>query len=330
MIIDLGERKFAQYLVDHGFQDAVRVFVKQEPHKRAKIETGRYRLIWSISLISQLLQRVILLKQTKVEIANWWKTQSCPGMGSTDADFEVIWLKVQNLMRLSGHAIDSDVVGWDLSVKRWLRILELYTMILVFRAIPGTDLFTLIWVVYILAIFGLPMTTDGVIFMLDVFGIVHSGQFKTSQGNSLMRQNLAWLRGYHVMAMGDDSIEEDDQGIERFVLFYKSLGFNVEATLIRPGDPIKFCSFTHVSRGVAMPDRWVRSLYRLLSQPKITLDFAMQFLVEIRHMDSSRRTELANLILSYVEDDIGSGGVVFAPLKTGHAQAVSDEGNSGL
>ena len=49
----------AEELVKAGLCDPIRVFVKNEPHSSKKLEEGRVRLIMSVSIVDQLVERVL-------------------------------------------------------------------------------------------------------------------------------------------------------------------------------------------------------------------------------------------------------------------------------
>ena len=60
----------------NGLCDPIRVFVKNEPHSKLKMSQGRYRIISSVSLVDNLLQRIIFDAQDRLEIAEWTRSPS--------------------------------------------------------------------------------------------------------------------------------------------------------------------------------------------------------------------------------------------------------------
>jgi mRNA-degrading endonuclease RelE of RelBE toxin-antitoxin system len=70
--------------VEWGLVDPVRVFVKNELHSTKKVRQGRYRLIMSISVVDQLVDRVFSTEQNSEEIRHWKHIPSKPGMGLDD------------------------------------------------------------------------------------------------------------------------------------------------------------------------------------------------------------------------------------------------------
>lgn len=104
-------------LVRRSLRDPVKVFVKNEPHKRMKLLLERYRLISCVSFVDQIIERVLYTPQAKLEISLWRHLLVKPGMGATDDDFRSIWdMKLQ--LEQIGLCLDTDVEGWDWSVKR--------------------------------------------------------------------------------------------------------------------------------------------------------------------------------------------------------------------
>nr|QVG74749.1 hypothetical protein 2 [Virus sp.] len=51
--------------------DPIRLFVKPEPHKKEKIETGRYRLISSVALVDQIIDHMLFDSMNSLVPPNW-------------------------------------------------------------------------------------------------------------------------------------------------------------------------------------------------------------------------------------------------------------------
>jgi hypothetical protein len=58
----------------------IRVFIKEEPHKKDKIDQGRLRLISSVAIREQLVDHMLLDMQNEAEIGNWQRLPFKPGM----------------------------------------------------------------------------------------------------------------------------------------------------------------------------------------------------------------------------------------------------------
>lgn len=103
-----------QQLMDYNLVDPVRLFVKNEPHASSKFKTGKMRLISSVSIIDQLIERLLHSRINEYLIMDWKAIPSKPGIGlNTDADFSAIadqYKQIQN-------PCSSDIKGWDWSVQ---------------------------------------------------------------------------------------------------------------------------------------------------------------------------------------------------------------------
>ena len=90
------------------------------------------------------------------------------------------------------------------------------------------------------------------------------------------------------MAMGDDCIEAHVGPDAEVREFFELLGFPVEVGSTNSVEGLEFCSsrFRKEGKGyVSTPERWSRTLYRLLTKfGKVKPDDVVQFLEEVRHL----------------------------------------------
>jgi len=243
-------------LVRQGWCDPVRDFVKNEPHSQSKIEEGRLRLIASEALADQLVERYFNTYQNQLEIANWSRLPSCPGMGLDDRNLEALRLRFKQMYK---HA-SGDVIGWDWSVKEWELVLDARVR----ARLSGCAEFGrgIIRRMYCLArsVFSL---SDGTLIAQTIPGLMKSGSYVTSSTNSRIRVALALLLGSNwVLAMGDDCVEHatDDAHNQYARLGHPMKNYDV-------GGDIEFCS-THFSGEnfeCAAPMNWPKTLYRFFS-----------------------------------------------------------------
>jgi hypothetical protein len=121
--------------VKKNYVDPVRVFVKNEPHTLKKIEEKKYRLISSVSLVDQVIERLLHSQINQTEIDNWEAIPSMPGIGlTTDEDFR----KIAKLIKKIDNPVQTDVSGWDWSVQHWELIAEILVRIKLFKNIDTT------------------------------------------------------------------------------------------------------------------------------------------------------------------------------------------------
>lgn len=265
-----------------GFTDPVRVFVKKEPHTKAKMKQKRYRLVSSVAIADEIIERLLFSEQNEAEIDNWRTCPSKPGLGLS-LDQQVADLNADVEHRLGPKLKKSDVSGWDWNFKDWL-----YDMDLLCRAELNSGPGKASWKKLAEARFtclkySLFITSSGKIYAQTKPGIMLSGSYITSSTNSRGRACLAVLFGAEwVMTMGDDCLEENEQSVQNLMQLYEKYGFrirDVEECLV----DYEFCShlFTH---GKAVPQNFWKGCYRLLSKDPSDMEFA-QFMHEYRNVD---------------------------------------------
>lgn len=291
--MDLSIEWDPRALIDHGLCDPIRLFVKNEPHSKEKANEKRWRLISSVSIVDELIERFLCSPQNEKEIDNWQDCPSKPGIGlSLDDQAQELFDSV--LPHLS-TAAEADVSGWDWSVKWWMFEMEIEARIRLCGASPASAFARLLKArIYCLArsVFS---SSDGHLFMQTVPGVMKSGSYLTSSSNSRMRVMAAYLIGADwAIAMGDDSLETSTpNAIER----YAALGIKVKMFRECQGS-FEFCSHRFVD-GVAVPINWAKGLYRLLST-RIDLERLVQFQFEFRH------SPMLSKCMSVISERVGS------------------------
>jgi len=203
--------------LDRGLMDPVRVFVKNEPHKMAKIKEGRVRLIMSVSLTDKMIEMLLSRHVCKLEIMNWHSIPSKPGIGFTQHDNRVVY---DDIMNCGLQMCYADVSGWDMNVKAWMIRDEAEGMIKLCDN-PGKEWAHLLRAKAFLESESIYQFSDGVMVMPTFKGIVNSGKLRTSRGNSFMRVRVADLVGSRkVIAAGDDTVEHMvDDAFNKYIKF---------------------------------------------------------------------------------------------------------------
>jgi hypothetical protein len=264
-------------LVKAGLVDPVRLFVKQEPHTKEKALEERWRLISSVSVADELIERLLCHVQNEHEIDTWTTCPSKPGIGlSSDEQSKALF---ESVLPELATAAEADVTGWDWSVKWWMFQLDIAARILLCGAKAKSSFAKVLHArVWCLArsVFS---TSDGRLFKQTVPGVMKSGSYLTSSTNSRMRVMLAYLIGaLWAIAMGDDSLETFTEGA---VAAYARYGIKVKMFNRCGIDSFEFCSH-RFKNGIAVPLNWAKGLYRLLSAVP-ELDRVEQFSDEYRH-----------------------------------------------
>lgn len=291
-VVKAGDKIFKmspEELVRSGIRDPVRLFIKDEPHTKAKIEQGKLRLISGVSLVDQFWERKLSGLQNSAEIARWESCPSKPGIGLDDDGLRSVAKQIQK------EAVDTetDVSGWDWSVQEW----ELEDDAECRRILAGArvgSLFAFLLKVqaYCVAhsVFCLP---TGELVSQEEGGVQLSGSYNTSSTNSRMRVlvslNARLLKAgpggelpglvsegrlvgrVGVIAMGDDSVEKGFEGIKQAL---ESMGHKVKMVKMNESlSGTSFCSHKWNDDGLAEPETAIKTVFRFLSHPSGSPDY---------------------------------------------------------
>jgi hypothetical protein len=258
-------------LVDKGFCDPVRVFVKQEPHNSEKVLQGRLRLISSVSVVDSLVERYFSFDLNKKEIANWTKIPSKPGIhfcDGTDVSSDVSRLV---------DPVEADVSGWDWSVSEQELMLESIMRSRLCSWQEGTPMWRLVRSRYMCLSRSVFVTSDGYLYEQTIYGAMKSGCYNTSSSNSRIRVLVDRALGSRCIAMGDDSVGEY---IPDAVSKYESLGHVVKMYNRVSHSSFEFCSHQYDGEACYLKN-WLKTLFRLLNN-KYSPELLEQFKYELR------------------------------------------------
>lgn len=255
-----------------GYCDPVRLFVKQEPHTRKKLDEGRYRLISSVSLIDQLVERMIFGPQNQLEIQMWRSIPSKPGMGlSISEQAQSIWKDLE-CRHTQNPACEADISGFDWSVQSWELWADLHMRIQLGNfgdrlRMAATSRFYC----FMNSVFQL---SNGNLISQGKPGLMKSGSYCTSSTNSRIRCLMARIiEAPWCIAMGDDSVEGYVPDARRR---YERLGHTCKDYIpceVHPDGKLKkvnFCSH-ELSENKFWLTSWPKTLYRFLSTPSADL-----------------------------------------------------------
>jgi len=273
----------AEELCAAGFVDPIRVFVKNEVHSTKKVDSGKYRLIMSVSLIDQLVERVLNGALDRAEIASWDTLPSKPGMGLHDEGLQIL----SNNFKAMKKAMGSDMAGFDWHTDQWMLDADAECR----AAATGDDSEELHMKRAQLVGNSVFVFSDGRVYAQRRKGLQKSGAKTTSSGNSRIRTILAKLVGgvnTAVCAMGDDAVEDVAEGVEfpDVVQAYAHYGMEIKAMEFFEPNGLEFCAYKFYPDGSAMPVRWDKMLAAFLytfPQPSMFEErlFALEY--ELRH-----------------------------------------------
>ncbi|QKI29247.1 hypothetical protein 2 [Teucrium fruticans sobemo-like virus] len=222
--------------------DPIRLFVKPEPHKEAKISDGRFRLISSVSVVDQIIDHM-LHDEYDAQLAANWMTHP-PKVGWTP--FIGGWKAFPRYER----PLALDKKAWDWTVRPWL-----LWMSLEHRKRRCSNL-TQEWVSLAEMrwkhLYGAPVfvTSGGALLQQNTPGVRKSGCVTTLTDNSLeqdilhRRVSLEMVREGHPCppplwgCMGDDTYQEAPSNVQRYVDLMAQFCI-VKQAVLKP----EFCGF---------------------------------------------------------------------------------------
>jgi hypothetical protein len=281
----------AEMLVRKGLVDVIRLFVKQEPVSDAKIRDHRERIIFSISVIDQIVERYYAAMQNNLEIATFMEHYSYPGIGFDDETNRKVYLRHLEAL-IAGVLAEADMSNWDITVKGWMLLLAARLRVRKAGVEPDSPFAWLIMNRSFVSSLSVLSFGNGMLVAQTYPFAQKSGRYVTSSDNSTMREAV------HIVicpvdpfcyAMGDDSLEK---AMDRDVALkaYNDLGLVCKDYRICK-DSFEFCSHRYF-HDRAEPTSWAKTFLRLASQKAPTQALLDQFAHEMRdspHLDSMIR-----------------------------------------
>lgn len=244
----------------------IRLFVKPEWHKINKIAQGRYRLIWSVSVVDQIIDKLLLGDYLDSESDNWIHHPSKVG-----------WSYLKGGWKYVPKGVGTDFSAWDMSTQQWL--LDLLCDFYINQHIDPPAW----WVYWVRKRFkelyhagALLQLSNGVLLEQLHGGIQKSGSLYTLSGNSIMQvilHHVVCLQlGYTsipwVWVLGDDRLQQDIteeyiDALKRWVVL-KDISYN-EFCGLKYGQSIEPCyKDKHLLNLVADPQPERLWAYQLL------------------------------------------------------------------
>lgn len=242
---------------DRTLQD-VRVFVKQEPTKKSKLNIDRQRLIWSFPLVDQIVCALVFDPSLEREIAKYDEIPTKVGMSTVGGDWDHVYRTFaakadsRRKERLGDHKyLEADKSAWDWSVPAWAIELERdCRWDLCINPLSCPEFKEVFFTAYWRLLNCRVIFSDGESMKQLVPSTMKSGHKLTISSNSRMQYliknycTVGWVNE-SLMAMGDDTIEDFTGDEKQYFAEWRKLGFviadediNVAAT---PPE-LTFCS----------------------------------------------------------------------------------------
>jgi hypothetical protein len=289
-------------LVKRGLCDPIRLFIKNEPHGARKLKSGKLRLISGVSIVDQLIDRILFSCQNELEISMWKDIPSQPGIGFSDEQQRHIAAWIEKIQALGRRLAATDISGWDWSVQFWELWCELQ-MRLDLAGSRATAYELLCTARFYMAMWKLFILPDGELIAQTWAGIMASGLYITSSSNSRLRlfvravAYLLWCKRNGVepdpkevlraKAMGDDCVEAELHG-SVYETILAELGHDTKMTEYTSTlEGSEFCSHTWWKDGLARPVNYQKMLFRFANHATnspLLVEMGVQLDYELRNM----------------------------------------------
>nr|UHS71504.1 MAG: hypothetical protein 2 [Sobelivirales sp.] len=242
-----------------GLCDPVNMFIKNELHSTKKVKEGQWRLIWSVSLIDQIIDRVFSSALNSDDIENYADLPVCPGMSRNEEGRKIIHGKIMRMRTPVGD----DVGAWDFSVTWQQMNFDADRRARRYGLAPKTaTIFHKRALMLASKVLKMP---GGEILAQIKLCVKPSGAFNTSSGNSWERvatsavitkdKITAEAVKYGCIAQGDDCVEDVPQDFP-LVSRYFVHGFRLkEPEWMSDGKGVEFCALRFFEDGFSHPTR---------------------------------------------------------------------------
>jgi len=225
--------------------DPWRVFIKDEPHKQEKVNAGRWRLIFAISLVDQIIERMLCYDQNQLEMADVYATPSKAGWAPVGGGSSLLkkWLRKgdeQVWLAIDKKAWDWEAPAWVFWMDMELRIAQNV------RPDPLWEELLRSKTDYNFRRSKVVMSS-GRVFEQKFDGLMKSGCFNTISTNSkaqaalhaltLSRMGLTVKEAmdWPIAVVGDDTLQVmDGDSVGEYVETLKTTGVTVKEVEMRP------------------------------------------------------------------------------------------------
>jgi len=257
--------------------DPVRLFIKREAHKAKKIGEKRWRIIWGVSLIDQIIDRLLYMPLLQQEIKNCAEIPSKPGYNFKSGGTDRFVRKYSNGSR---RWVSFDAKSFDITCPAWalLAVRELNERLCIttdehllnrWRALSQAR--------ELASLYGSFCFSNGVVCRKVKPCIQPSGRLLTISSNCKIVVLCRFIydiqhgkvpQPNEIVAMGDDTVQ-DDVDPEEFIQWMRDqcgITFTLES---KPGffEEQNFCSMEmkRLSTGVFVPVplNWNKNSYEL-------------------------------------------------------------------
>lgn len=195
--------------------DPVRLFIKPEPHKRKKLDSHRYRLISSVSILDQIIDHMVFGPMNDNLIRNWPFIPNRPGWSQLVGGWKAMPVETWTA---------TDKSGWDWSCNAWYFEMALQVRLDLCENPSKEWLDLAVWRYQQLFKEVRFITSGGLILRQKRPGVMKSGCVNTISDNSMMQVMLHIRVCLHLgipigrmLSMGDDVLQETPEREQEYL-----------------------------------------------------------------------------------------------------------------
>jgi hypothetical protein len=196
-------------MIKLGLSDPVLPFVKTEGHKEEKIADQRYRLIWNVSIVDNVIHFWAYNNSNKADLARYIAGEIPPhsmGMGHHDEGIRHLGKSFDEMFKVDGTLAASDAKAFDLSVTREMLYLDGERRFIKAHA-PDKLLYGILTQVISATISASVLCIDKGLLQLEDFGVTKSGLQTTTTQNTFIRGcGLRVSGAVKVVCQSDDAV----------------------------------------------------------------------------------------------------------------------------
>jgi hypothetical protein len=272
-------------LVQMGIVDPLRPIVKNEPHQIAKMVEGRYRLVICVSVVDELIDRLLFTTHNVKMVQSYAQSYSAIGIGFDDEKTEILRDNVRGRIAQNGVTASSDVKHWEYLCQEedWVEHAE----VTIACTINSTPMYEhLVRVRCAILARGTYVLEDGEMFDQEEPGVNKSGGYQTARFNTIARARKSRMIGSATqMCAGDDCVERP---VSFAVEKYAKLGVIVKDYEVS-SEKFDFCSHDYFESGPPVPKKMAKAVVKFMSG-EISMDKIEQFVFEYQHAPKLEET----------------------------------------
>lgn len=264
--------RFDELLEGKEMSDDIKVFIKQEPHKQAKIEKGDYRLISAVSLIDTLIDRILFAWLARAQLDNVGHTPCMVGWSPVRGGWRLINNRFGN-----SPVVCLDRSAWDWTVQGYL--VDMWILFLENLPVNAPSWWIEMMKLRFKLLFkaGKPWFKfeDGTRVNQETDGIMKSGCYLTILLNSLSQSLLHYLVNIRCgkqpqekqpLSIGDDTVQESFDWLLEYAQEMEKLGLVLKGVKIQHW--VEFAGFCFTGK-TCFPAYWKKHLFNMMHTKRL-------------------------------------------------------------